>query len=80
MAKQTKRAKAIAALVDVTKVYAVDNALELVNFRCGHDLDCTIVHRGGFPIVFGADPIKGTEAGKCITHDKLHRMMLVETE
>jgi len=30
MAKQTKRAKAIAALVDVTKVYAVDNALELV--------------------------------------------------
>lgn len=30
MAKQTKRAKAIAALVDATKLYPVDNALELV--------------------------------------------------
>lgn len=30
MAKQTKRAKAISALVDITKIYAVDNALELV--------------------------------------------------
>jgi large subunit ribosomal protein L1 len=30
MAKQTKRTKAITALVDATKVYAIDNALELV--------------------------------------------------
>jgi large subunit ribosomal protein L1 len=30
MAKLTKRTKAIAALVDATKIYAVDNALELV--------------------------------------------------